>query len=351
MSDKYNKADIWYFTGTGNARFAANQIAENCNEVRIPTTVYNIAGNEPRPPKYDRKTLLGFCFPTHGFLAPPLVLKFLFRFPKGKADVFLLNTRAGLKLSKLHMPGIGGLALWVPTLILWLKGYRVIGFRPLDMPSNWISLHPGVRKKVVSSVHDHCTKTLERFSARILQGKPVLNGLLWLPIDLFVAPVAFAYYFLGRFALAKTYFANYKCNNCNLCIDECPVEAVIEKDGRPYWKFTCESCMHCMNVCPHKAIDTAHAFVIPLWWLVFSFLPYGIMRAMLWLGWLSEAFYRQYFDLIFYAILIPVSFALIFYSYSLLHRLLGTPWINKLISYTSLTHYSWWRRYYIKQKR
>lgn len=44
-------------------------------------------------------------------------------------------------------PGLSGLALILPALMLRLKGYRIKGLRPLDLPSNWISLHPGLRGK------------------------------------------------------------------------------------------------------------------------------------------------------------------------------------------------------------
>ena len=35
----------------------------------------------------------------------------------------------------------------LPALILLTKGYRTVGWRPLDMPSNWISLNarPGYK--------------------------------------------------------------------------------------------------------------------------------------------------------------------------------------------------------------
>ncbi|RLA16816.1 MAG: hypothetical protein DRQ62_15680, partial [Gammaproteobacteria bacterium] len=181
---KYERVAIWYFSGTGNAKFAAEQIKKNAEAKGLPVEVYNIANQDRNAVSAEREKLLGFCFPTHGFNAPPIVLKFLLNFPRGKANVFLLNTRAGLKMSKIHLPGIGGLALWLPALILLFKGYRPIGFRPLDMPSNWISIHPGLRTKVVESIYAHCTVTLERFSSRILQGKWVLNGFLWLPVDI-----------------------------------------------------------------------------------------------------------------------------------------------------------------------
>ena len=348
---KYKNAIIWYFSGTGNARFAANQIQANCQEKGLPTQVYNIVDKEAPLASTGKNTLIGFCYPTHGFNAPPIVVNFVRNFPKGKSDLFLLNTRGGLKMSKFHIAGLGGMALWLPALILWIKGYRPIGFRPLDMPSKWISLHPGLRRQAVESIHKTCTQTLANFSNRIMQGKVVLNGLLWAPLDLVVLPISILYYFFGRFALAKTFYANYKCNNCNLCIDDCPVQAIIEKNGRPFWTVKCESCMHCMNVCPHRAIDIAHLYLFLLWWAAFSFLPYLLIKLLLKIELVSITFSDLITQTVIDLVLMIASLGLIFVGYALIHQLLGIKIINKLITLTSLTHYKWWRRYYLKQPK
>lgn len=348
QADTYRASTIYYFSGTGNARYAAETLDVYLRRAGIHTEVINLAN--PTYPILDsnKDTLTGFCYPTHGFNASPVVLKFIWNFPRGNSEVFLLNTRAGLKASKLHLPGIGGLALWLPAILLFFKGYHIRGLRPLDMPSNWISLHPGVRKVVSESIRMHCTTTLHKFGASLVNRKMALKGLIWLPIDLLVTPFGIAYYLFGRFALAKTFYANYQCNSCNACIDQCPVGAVIERDGRPYWTFNCESCMHCMNICPHKAVQTAHGFMIPLWWLGFSVLPHGIMRVLEKFEVISPELYSQYLGFIFYAIMIPVGILLLFGGYRLLHVMLRFRWLNKLISFTSLTYYSWWRRYRLR---
>ncbi len=91
------------------------------------------------------KTLVGFCSPTHGFNLPPIVLTFIRNFPKVKnKDAFILNTRGGMKLYKLFLPGLSGIAQLLPALMLSLKGFRIVGMQPLDLPSNWLILHPGL---------------------------------------------------------------------------------------------------------------------------------------------------------------------------------------------------------------
>ena len=345
----YDKLIIYYFSGTGNAKYAAFTIAKNAAIKNIETVVINIA--DPKadiPINHDKNCLAGFCYPTHGFNAPPNMLKFICKFPKGKADTFVLNTRAGLKLYKLHVPGLGGAALWFPAIVLWFKGYKPIGFRPIDLPSNWISLHPGVRNKVKKSIISNCTKTLERFSKRILKRKPVLNGLIWLPIDITVLPISLGYYFFGRFVLAKTFFASYKCNNCRLCVKQCPVNAIKEINNRPFWSYSCESCMKCMNNCPQRAIETAHGFTFLLWWLAFSIVPMLGLGLLKTIDIISNSFLSDYSRLLSNLIMILIGFPIVFGAYRILHYLLRFRIFNKLITLTSFTHWQFWRRYKLK---
>ena len=342
---KYDKILIWYFSGTGNARFAANKIAYNARQNGQIVFVYNMADSKQDFSQINENCLIGFCYPTHGFNAPPNVLKFIRKFPKNKSEVFLLNTRAGMKLFKLHTAGLGGLALWLPAFLLFLKGYKTIGFRPLDMPSNWISLHPGLTLKAVKFIHQSCSTTLNNFSNKILSGKPVLNGLLWLPLDIAVTPISLAYYFFGRFFLAKTFYASYNCTNCGLCISQCPVSAIKEVNGRPYWTFNCESCMKCMNNCPERAIEAAHGYVILIWWLAFSIVPAIIVKALVKFQIISTELYNNYFNLIFNVSILLSGIIVVFLGYKILHQLLRIKFINKLITLTSFTHFKWWRRY------
>ncbi len=341
----YKQLALFYFSGTGNARFAAHKIAAFAREKGVEATVYNIAELKKDVPEIPENTLVGYCFPTHGFNAPPVLLKFIRKFPKGKNHVFLLNTRAGMRIGKLHTAGLGGLALWLPALLLLFKGYKTIGFRPLDLPSNWISLHPGLTDKAIRFIVNHCEQTLERFTGKILSGKPVLNGLLWLPADIIITPVSVAYYFYGRFALAKTFFASYKCTGCGVCIDNCPVGAIELKNDRPYWTYSCESCMKCMNHCPHRAIETAHGYTFLLWWLAFSLLPLLIIKLLVIMEVISAAFYKNNFDFLFNGSSILFGLIIVFAGYKLLHQLLRIKIINKIITFTSLTHFRWWRRY------
>jgi ferredoxin len=336
---------IYFFSGTGNARNVAHWFAGVAMEKNIPVETIDIAKTDRKkiqPP--PRGSLVGFVSPTHGFNYPPAMMYFIFRFPRSKENqAFLMNTRAGLKLSKWFLPGLSGLALWLSAMVLLLKGYRIVGLRSIDLPSNWISFHPGVKEKVVQSIYGHCKGITEKFAAKILSGKKVYTAFRDIIQDLLISPVSVGYFFVGRFVLAKSFYATDACDKCDICIDNCPVKAILTVDNRPFWSYRCESCMRCMNNCPKRAIETAHGYIIGIMCL----LNMGIM-VWFWQGVsrfiaipADNGWAQTGVTLIGWIL----TFVIMVLSYRLYHYLLRIPGIRQLFYYTSFTRYKFWRRY------
>lgn len=338
---------IFYFSGTGNAKRVAEWINDYANSIHISSETVNIANMETRSIQPVQDELLGLISPTHGFNYPPIVLNFVFRFPRTKFrnKIFLINTRAGMKLSKLFLPGLSGIAILLSALVLRLKGYRIIGMRPIDLPSNWISLHPGLKEKVVISMHQRCKRVAETFAAKIFNGKRNYRSLLGLPWDLAVAPVAAGYYFIGRFAIAKTFYASASCDNCGLCIKQCPVKAISLVNKRPYWSYRCESCMRCMNNCPKRAIETAHGYIIAIF-ILFNIglitMLYNYLADKGIINLTGESFWMAQLR---FALNAVIMFIVMFSTYRILHYLRRFRFFEWLMVYTSFTKFKFWRRY------
>jgi NAD-dependent dihydropyrimidine dehydrogenase PreA subunit len=344
MAGIYSSLSVYFITGTGNAASAAGWVADEAYRAGIPVSVTDIASEDKITlPPVSENALLGFAYPTHGFNAIPAMIYFMLRLPVGKGrKVFLMNTRGGLKMSRLFINGLSGVALLLPAFILMLKGYRCIGFRPVDLPSNWIILHPGVRSEVVNSIYIHWEAIVRRFAQKILTGKRVWRGLYSLPVDLALFPIALGYYLAGRFFLAKTFAAGTGCNLCGLCIRECPTKSIRLVDGRPYWKLTCESCMKCLNRCPERAIQTTHGLAVAFW-LILSMLSGIIFPALASLGGIDDSALWWKITLRF----LRLGFVIItvWALYLIAHYLQRAKPFRYLVEYTSLSRFSMWRRY------
>ncbi|HPF52140.1 MAG TPA: 4Fe-4S binding protein, partial [Draconibacterium sp.] len=186
-----------------------------------------------------------------------------------------------------------------------------------------------------------CKRKTKLFAERTLSGVKTWKGLLSLPIDLLVSPISILYFFFGRFFLAKSFVADYNCNSCGLCVKQCPVKAIVWKENRPFWTRKCESCMHCMNLCPKRAIQTPHAFVVLIWWLVLSLIPVTLVHIFSTPG----DFISEHFSLFVWIFILLTAFPIVVFSYRILHFLMRYSFINRLVSFTSLTKFRFWRRY------
>lgn len=347
MKSKTNKtAKIFFFSGTGNAEKSSYWISETFNEHGISTEVLNIAQLRGKNEINTDAELIGICSPTHGFNMPPVVLKFLFRMPRGKHQkAFIVNTRAGMKMGKLFLPGLSGLAQLWTALILSFKGYKIIGMRPIDMPSNWMSLHPGIKHKVVLSIMHHCKTISQKFASKLASGKKDFRALFDLIQDLLIAPISLAYYFIGRFILAKTFYADKNCTHCYKCVKDCPIKAINVVDSRPYWTHKCESCMHCMNNCPTNSIQTAHGLIIGLFYIISV-----VSMKFGWNYFLSLAnssIVKFIYDIwiLKFTVESAICLVLLLIVYRLTHYLLKFSFFERIIYFTSLTSYKFWRRF------
>lgn len=337
----FRKLIIYYFSGTGNSQKVALWISQVAKEMNIETVFVNIANiDRLHIPTPASDALVAFISPVHGFNYPPVMLHFIRRFPKGHNNILLLNTRAGMLIGKWITPGLSGITFYFSGLILKIKGYRIKAMYPVDLPSNWISVHPGLNTRTVTYIHERNKERVTAFARKALAGGSNFKALFEIIQDILVSPISLGYYFAGRFVIAKTYYASGDCDNCEACIKNCPVKAIIKVDGRPFWTFRCESCMHCMSNCPKKAIETAHGSIIE-YSIIYSFVVLVLFYKYfsLWFFPIENEIVRWIIESLIYIALLTVW-------YRLTHYLLRFKWFERFVVYTSLTKYKFWGKRY-----
>lgn len=207
----FNKATIYYTSGTGNSYRVALWVAKAAKEKGIDTKLVKLEEAVPMEEVEEGgDSLMGIVMPTHGFTAPWHLLKFVWRIPRRKETrAFCITTRGGSKFGPVFVSGIGGSATFIVALILALKGFRIPGVLGIDMPSNWMSLHPGLHPKNAGAIINRAKHRTFDFSTRIL-----LRENCWINtvnisdfvLGLLLLPVSLGYLWVGRYFLAKLVF-------------------------------------------------------------------------------------------------------------------------------------------------
>ena len=351
MSDiPYTDVLIFFWSGTGNSFRVAAWLGEFTHEFGCNTQLKSIDAKHPDDKiPAGKGSLVGICFPTHGFTAPWHVLKFAWKLPRNNnTHAVCITTRAGLKFGRFFVPGISGSAPFVTALILRWKGYNIRGTMSVDMPSNWFSLHPIQKDESHRTIIDRARLRVERFIERIFSPAGVwltVNNGIEMTWGILLSWISVAYLLIGRFFLAKLFFANQNCDGCGVCKKACSVGAIELREGdrsRPYWRYNCESCMRCAAYCPHNAVEAGHSWGVLLYFIT------GVPMSVYVLSWVSSIlpglanleihWIHHILDLFYF-------YPALFFSYYVFHNLNRIPIINTFFVRTTMTNLPFWGRY------
>ena len=337
----YREATFYFYTGTGNSYRVAIWMADTAREVGSAVTVCPIGSADPSEEIGRGETaLLGLVMPTHGFTVPWAMLRFALCLPSSSnTDAVVVATRAGSKIGSVYTPGFEGTATLLIALVLALKGYRIRGAMGIDMPSNWIAVHPGLSPDTVAGIVARARRKVVGFISAILSGKRRFASWIVLLLGLLVLPISLSYLLIGRFFLGKLFFASDRCTGCSLCAEHCPNHAIEMRGSgsrrRPYWTFHCQSCMRCMAYCPAQAVEASHLLGVGVYCLAIA-IPTTAILAWLIVPVPALAFLSATPPWVLDSVNAVVVIGMV---YPVFHFLLRIGWVNWFFTHATLTHY------------
>lgn len=341
----YRACRLIVLSGTGNTFRVASELATVASARGIPTSLHALreaAAAAPGTPGL----LLGLLSPTHGFTAPWGVMRRAFALPRGHgAHAFVMATRGATPVGRWMCPGLEGTTTLLLGFILMLRGYRVRGLTAIDMPVNWLAVHPGVRSATANRMSARSLPKARAFMETLLAGRRRFRGWISLALGLLLARLSLAYLLMGRFFLAKLFFATTACTGCGQCARACPFGAIRMRGRtapRPYWTFGCESCMRCMAYCPSRAIEVSHPLAIGFTWLTAGLVLAPQPTA--WLGRALSAIPAPTRSILVGCVQYAACLAVLWLAYRLVWTLARVPFVNRLLACTTLTRL--YRRYH-----
>ena len=242
---------IFYFTGTGNTKWVAQQISDAIGEqlLYIPDLI--------RQGQYEftlhEGETVGFCFPTHGWQPPRIVREFI-RKLTFNSPLSLLNCYCwALTTCGDNM----GEAMTILNKDLAAIGLQAITQFAVVMPESYVCL-PFMYTDTVDKEHTKIEKTrqlLPHIISTINEHKKDVIELVKGATPRLYSYVIGAY-FNARMVNDKKFMVDEDvCIKCGKCQKVCPVDNI--QGTPPEWLHNgrCTSCLACYHYCPTHAIN------------------------------------------------------------------------------------------------
>lgn len=272
---------IFYFSGTGNTKWAASKLAAATREDLISIAPYMRADdsshNLAEPFILKENERLGFVFPVHGWRVPKLVREFISKMKilrepsdasvgnKAKTDDCLKNPpfaycvcTAGDSIG-LTIENLNEVISQNPSLQA-LGITEVSSSYSLIMPESYIGLpfmdvdpkEREIRKK------ENAAQELAVVCEEIFDRKEDISRLVKGPIPWFFTKVVGGFFENVLITDKRFHVEKDRCVKCGICANVCPVGDIKGGHGEyPVWLHhkDCLTCFTCYHHCPHHAIE------------------------------------------------------------------------------------------------
>lgn len=234
---------IFYFTGTGNSRFIAEQIAQKTNDELI--SINDILRNKIDKNFTSQKPYV-FVGPIYAGSLPKVMTDFIKESQlNGNNKVYVL-ANCGSDST--------GTIVNIEKLIN-SKFLKLQGFEEIKMPANYIILYNPKSKdegeEIIKSSLTKITQIAEKIDREeyfTLDRK--ISG-----VDKVRASDKMAKLFLNKIAKDNNFHTTGGCVGCGKCEQICPLSNITMVDKKPKWNGNCTHCVGCISICPAEAIE------------------------------------------------------------------------------------------------
>lgn len=234
---------IVYFSGTGNSKFTAEEIAKITNEELI---AMNELMKEDTIKKLTiKEKSITFVSPTYAWRLPRVVETFIRTTEFYGVDKVYFIMTCGSE---------SGNTIQYVKKLCQEKRWILNGFAEIVLPDNYTILLTSPDEKKAKSLIDTAIPRIREIAVQIQQTSQFVEyenkGLYGKVLSNIVNPM-----FYSMFIDDKGFHATDKCTACCKCKQLCPLNNIEIERNKPVWRGSCTHCMACINRCPAEAIE------------------------------------------------------------------------------------------------
>lgn len=229
---------IYYFSGTGNSKWIAEELARRTNdEVQ---SIAALVKDGPVAVYANCGATIGIVFPIYAWGAPLIVERFCKSITIGEGvyayAVASCGDDAGYAMRRLK------------------KRFAFQSAWSVAMPNNYILGFDTDGAELEEKKIRAARVKVEQIASSILAHEHVYDVH---EVKGAFAKTAFIRPMFNTFARStRSFVADENCNGCGLCERICPIGAIKMQNGKPVWvRSSCTQCLGCINRCPQRAIQ------------------------------------------------------------------------------------------------
>ena len=226
------KAEVYYFSGTGNSLFIAKEINKSLSNAG---ELLPIAKYIRESTVYTNADMIGFVFPIYMGSAPWMVKDFIKKIkPQSQPYIFAVATYNSHTMD--CMPVLSEL---LKSCSMELSLGEVV-----NMPGNAKNSSPEENEERLNASAQRIIDIAKKINCQISEPQSVSNK---------IAKKAISYRKKPNGSFTK-YKLLSSCNGCGMCKRVCPMANIEMNNKKPTWGNNCAACLACFHWCPQNAI-------------------------------------------------------------------------------------------------
>ena len=229
---------IYYFSGTGNSKWVAEQIAKRTGDTA--QSISSLIADGPIALYVGAGESIGLVFPIYAWGAPTMVEHFCKSIQIDHSAYAYAICTCGDEAGK-SMQRLRGMFAWQAAWSLVMPNNYIVGFEvdQTELAQNKVNTAreklPQIAEAILARRSEYDVREGTSAKLKTIAVRPMFN------------------LFAKR---TNPFYATDECNACGLCARICPIGAIRMDGERPVWvKKHCTQCLGCINRCPQRAIQ------------------------------------------------------------------------------------------------